>query len=306
MRNSRLFVFCIVLCFVLSAQVARTDVNFGEKVVVKFGRTVNDAVCIGDDVHVFGTVKNDAVSIGGDVFVEKHGCVNGNAVSIGGDIYVRNMGEIKNNAISLAGITHVDYGGVVRGEYISFCPTDFFGNDFPEKILKILIFGPVIGLFGLIGLIIGFVFSLVKLAFFLAIAVIVTYFFPKNVSGMAEFTGREFWKCFFLGLVAIIIIPFLSLALLITIIGIPLIPALFVFLFIAFLYGAIGIALWVGRLIPGAENRSDILNVIIGVLILGVIKFIPAIGFLLKFVILAVSFGVIIFTRFGTQKSTNV
>ncbi len=306
MRNPRLFVFCIVLCFVLSAQAARTDVNFGEKVVVKFGRTINDAVCIGDDVHVFGTVKNDAVSIGGDVFVEKHGRVKGNAVSIGGDIYVRNMGEIKNDAISLAGITYVDYGGVVLGKNISFSTTEFFGDDFPEKILKILIFGPVIGLFGLMGLIIGFVISLVKLAFFLAVAVAVTYFFPEKVSVMADFTGREFWKCFFLGIVAIIIIPFLSLALFITIIGIPLIPALFVFLFIAFLYGATGIALWVGKLIPGAETRSDIMNVIIGVLILGVIKFIPAIGFLLKFFILAVSFGVIIFTRFGTQKSTSV
>ena len=306
MRNSRLFTICIVLCMILSAQAALTDVKFGEKVVVKFGRTVNDVVCIGDDVHVFGTVKNDAVSIGGDVFVEKHGSVNGNAVSIGGDIYVRNMGEIKNDAISLAGMTHVDYGGVVRGEHISLCPTKYFDEDFPENILKILIFGPVIGLFGLIGLIIGLVISLLKLAFFLALAVIVTYFFPKNVSIMAEFTGKEFWKCFFLGLVAIIIIPFLSLALLITIIGIPLIPALFVFLFFAYLYGAIGIALWIGRLIPGAENRSDILNVIIGVLILGVVKLIPAIGFLLKFVILAVSFGVIIFTRFGTQKTTTV
>lgn len=296
---------CVVVCSVLSVRIAWTDTNFGEKVVIKFGRTVRDAVCFGDDVYVFGTVRNDAVSIGGDVIVERYGCVNGNAVSIGGDVYVRNMGEIKKDIVSIAGKTYVDHGGIVRGKNVSLYPSDFFNGDFPGNILKILVFGPVIGLFGFIGFIIFLFVSLLKMLFFLALAVIITYFFPKNVSTMADFTGKEFWKCFFLGLVAIIIIPFLSLALLITILGIPLIPVLFVFLFIVYLYGMIGISLWIGQLIPGAEKRSAIFNVVIGALILSMIKLIPAIGFLLKFAILAVSFGVIIFTRFGTQSTTT-
>ncbi|HDY89113.1 MAG TPA: hypothetical protein ENH82_13490 [bacterium] len=304
MRNSRSILLFTLLLGILAPQFVWAEVNFGDKFVVKFGQTVNEAVSIGDDVYVFGTVKEDAVSIGGDVFVEKNGCVNGNAVSIGGDIYVRNNGEVRKNTVNIAGKTYVDFGGLVRGDQISLFPANFFSNGFIENILKIIIFGPIIGIFGLIGFIIGLVISLLKLALLLAIAVFVTYFFPGNVSTMAEFTHKQFWKCFFLGFLAIIVIPFLTLALIITIIGIPIIPAFLVFLFLAYIYGSIGIALWVGRLIPGAVDRSDIVNVIIGVLILGVVKLIPAIGLLSKFVILAVSLGVIIFTRFGTQKNT--
>ena len=47
-------------------------------------------------------------------------------------------------------------------------------------------------------------------------------------------------------------------------------------------------------------------NVVIGVLILGIVKLIPGIGFFIKFVILAVSFGIVIFTRFGSRSPESV
>lgn len=301
------FVLLIGLIFPCTAN---AEVSFGEEVVVKTGETVKEAVSIGDDVHVYGTVKKEAVSIGGDIFVESGGCVKGDAVAIGGDIFVRNNGSIDKNAVTFGGKTHTDFGGAVHGELVTLFPNIILscansGKNLTNAIFKFLVFGPIIGIFGIIGSIIALIFSFFKLVLFLAIATLVTHFFPKNVSNMAEFSQKEFWKSFLLGFVVIITVPFLVIALLVTIIGIPIIPPFLAFLFITYLYGSVGVAMWMGRLIQNSEHRSDMRNVLIGVLIIGLVKLIPAIGLLVKFVILALAFGVVLFTRFGVQKNTT-
>jgi len=311
MKRTGVFLLIVLFSGMFLPRPARTDVSFGEEIVIKVGQTVNEAVTFGDDVYVYGTVKKAAVAIGGDVLVESGGCVNGDAVSIGGDIHVKNNAEVKKNTVALGGQTYKNFGGVVHGEIITLFPDnidlpfDTYAENFIVNIIKFIILGPIIGAFGLIGAIIGFTFFIFKLAFFLAFAALITHFFPENVSCLAESAKKEFWKCFFLGFLTIIIIPFLVVALIITIIGIPVVPLLLAFLFVTYIYGSVGLALLVGRLMPNSEHRSNILNVIIGVLLIGVVKFIPVIGFFAKFVITTVSFGVVIITRFGTQKYMN-
>ncbi len=309
MKNTRVLLLIVMLSGLIFPQAAGAEVSFGEEVVVKAGKTVNEAVSIGDDVHVYGTVREKAVAVGGDVFVESGGRVKGDAVAIGGDIFVRNNGNIDKNAVTLGGKTRTDFNGAVHGELVTLFPNNIFFNfgdaGLINNIFKFLIFGPVIGIFGIIGVIIAIIFSLLNLVLFLAIAALVTHFFPKNVSNMAEFSQKEFWKSFFLGFLVVMAVPFLVIALLITIIGIPVIPPFMVFLFIAYLFGSVGVALWVGWLIPNSEHRSDMQNVVIGVLVIGLVRLIPAVGLLVKFAVLAVAFGVVLFTRFGMQKNTT-
>jgi len=309
MKNTRILLLIVILSGLIFPQAAGAEVSFGEEIVVKAGKTVNEAVSIGDDIHVYGTVRKEAVAVGGDVFVESGGHVKGDAVAIGGDIFVRNNGNIDKNAVTLGGKTRTDFGGAVHGELVTIFPDNIFFNfgdaGLINNIFKLLIFGPVVGIFGIIGVIIALIFSLLKLVLFLAIAALVTHFFPKNVSNMAEFSQREFWKSFFLGFLVVMAVPFLIIALLITIIGIPVIPPFMVLLFIAYLFGSVGVALWLGRLIPNSEHRSDMRNVLIGVLIIGLVRIIPAVGLLVKFAVFAVSFGVVLFTRFGMQKNTT-
>jgi len=309
MKSTRILLLIIMLSVLIYPQVAGAGVSFGEEVIVKAGKTVNEAVSIGDDIHVYGTVQEKAVAVGGDVFVESGGHVKGNAVAIGGDIFVRNSGNIDENAVTLGGRTRTDFGGAVHGELVTLFPNNIFFNfgdaGLINNIFKFLILGPVIGIFGIIGVIIALIFSLLKLVLFLAIAALVTHFFPKNVSNMAEFSRKEFWKSLLLGFVVVMAVPFIVIALLITIIGIPIIPPFMVFLFIAYLFGSVGVALWVGCLIPNSEHRSDMQNVVIGVLVIGLVRLIPAVGLLVKFAVLAVAFGVVLFTRFGMQKNTT-
>ena len=311
MKRTGVYLLVVLLSGVLLPRTAYTDISFGEEIVVQLGQTVKEAITFGDDIHVYGTVKEAAVAIGGDVLVESGGCVNGDVVSVGGDIHVKDNGEVKKNTVALGGRTYKDSEGLVHGEIITLIPAsiglpfDNCAENVVGNIIKFIILGPIIGVFGLIGAILGFIFSLFKLALFLAFAALITHFFPENVSCMAEFAHKEFWKSFFLGFLTIIVIPFLIIALIITIIGIPVIPPFLIFLFITHIYGSVGLALLVGRFMPNSEHRSNMSNVIIGVLLIGMVKFVPVIGFFVKFVIIAVSFGVVIMTRFGTQKYSS-
>jgi len=312
MKRNQSYIVLILLLVVLFPRVAMTDVSFGEKIVVKIGKTMEEAVSFLHDVYVYGTVKEAAVAIGGDIFVESGGNVRGDAVALFGDIFVRNNGKIRGDAVTLGGRTHRDFGSDIHGEIVTLFPDIAFvsgtggcDNNI-TKILKFIVLGPIIGIFGIVGAVIVLVFSLLKLLLFLGIAALFTYFFPQNILNMAEFTQREYVKSFLIGFAVIIAIPFMIIALLVTIIGIPVIPAFLLFLFLTYLYGSTGIALWTGRLLPNGEHRSEMWNVVIGVLILGIVKLIPGIGFFIKFVILAVSFGIVIFTRFGSRSPESV
>jgi len=301
----QVFAIVALILAVWVPTVIASDFSFGKKVIVKYGQTVDDAVSFGEDVYVFGTVSGDAVAIGGSVIVDRDGSVKGDAVAIGDDIQVRSGGNISGDAVSIGGGMIIDDGGVVGGDKVNLLSCDLLGRGLKNTLMKILIFGPIIGIFGFIGIIIGLIIAVLKLVFMLAVAVLIAYFFPNNVSLMADHTGREFWKSLLFGILAIVVIPVLALVLLVSIIGIPFIPIFLLFLLAAYLYGATGVSLWVGRFIHGAENRSVMVNVIVGVLVLAVIRFIPILGFLVKVGIMAVAFGMLIFTRFGTRSTTS-
>lgn len=71
----------------VSQRPSQDMISLGDEVVVKEDQLViGDAVCILGSVRVLGTVTGDAVSIGGDVVVGPQGVIRGQAVCIGGRI----------------------------------------------------------------------------------------------------------------------------------------------------------------------------------------------------------------------------
>ncbi len=303
----------LIICtgMLFPATLSFCEVTFGKEVIVEHGETVKNAISFGQNVRVYGTVKKDAVSFGGNVIVESGGKVKSDAVSIGGNVIVKNNGEIRKNAVSVGGRVDVSYGGVVRGDRIktgNFTPGLIFSHVVPHapgrmmsNIARTLFLGPLMGVFGAIGVIIGIVFIIIKMIISFAIAALVTYLFPAHVSHMADYVQAEFPKALLFGLVILIVIPFLVLSLIITLIGIPLIPFVLVALFFVYIFGSVGIALWAGRIIPESEGRSQMANVLLGVLAIGILKNIPFIGLFVGIALCASSFGLVMLTRFATE-----
>ena len=320
MRTVKFFIL-VILCLVhLFPAAVQADFRFGEKIIVKEGCTIDDAFCFGDDVLVYGTVRNSAVSFGGNVVVESGGTLKGDAVAIGGDVIIRNNAVIREDAVTIGGRVLINHGGEVRGESVEILDklqnelgclagNTFagFGHSFEhwfEKIPRIFFLGPFTGIFGVFGFLVMSAFLIFKLAVKLGIAALMTSIFPRHVHIMADCARLEFGKALIIGMAGILAIPFIFLFLLVSIIGIPILPFFLGMLFISYLFGSVGVALCVGRILPIADGRSDMRNALLGVLVLGLIRFFPLLGIFVGMAATVLSFGVVILTRFGTQPST--
>ena len=76
-------------------------------------------------------------------------------------------------------------------------------------------------------------------------------------------------------------------------------------LFIVYLFGSVGLALWVGRIIPESEGRSLMVNVLLGVIIICIVKHIPIIGFVVGIAFCAASFGIVLLSRSSMKIHTT-
>jgi len=300
----------------MAAVSAIAQTSVGKSVVVKAGTTVDSAVSFGHEVQVYGTVTDAAVSFGSDVVVESGGKILGDAVSFGGSIRVKDNGSIGRDAVSLGGAVDVAPSGIVSGQVVkikenwSGCSHGWnidrvWQNPFTtpwDSILKIIVFGPLIGIGGIFGIFLVIFFFFMRLFLWLGVAILAVLFFPAALDRLAQCTGGRFGVSFLLGLLMMGVIPFFFLFMLLTIIGIPFIPLAAACLFLICIFGAIGVALWVGKLFPKSDARSQMMNTIIGVLVISLLRLIPGVGFVVWILLVSVSLGSLIISRLGTQQ----
>lgn len=315
MRKSGLIIayFMVLLCvvFAVGTPPVCADVMIGDKVVVPEGKTVKDAVSFGHDVIVYGTVREDAVAIGGNVIVESGGDIKGDAVSLGGDLELKNGTSVGGDAVTIFGRLIRDYDVHIGGETVSVFGSKFDSSShhrgrqhIGDKLVRIFVLGPVSGAFGILGIIIGIIFSFLKLVFMIAIAALITHFFPAQVENMAEKCRDSFWKTLLVGLLVVLLIPLVVISLIITLIGIPLVPAVIVFLFLTSLYGTVGVSLWVGKLLPNENNRTLMTNVILGILVIWLIKLVPLVNIIVKIGTGLLAFGAVVTAHFAERRIT--
>ncbi|MDP2982512.1 MAG: hypothetical protein Q8O92_04185 [Candidatus Latescibacter sp.] len=307
-------VFCLLLLF--PVVIGAENVMVGKGVVVKAGTTVESAVSFGDDVQVYGTVTDAAVSFGSDVVVENGGKILGDAVSIGGSIRVNDNGSIGRDAVSLGGTVDVSPSGIISGQVVKIQEKwSGFSRSWREhwkyqnpmsdawnSFLKVIVFGPLIGVGGILGAFLLVFFFMMRLLLLLAVAILAVLFFPEQVNRLARFTGGKFGMSFLMGLLIMVVMPFFFLFMLVTILGIPFIPLAAACLFLIYLYGSVGVALWAGRLFPKASSRSDMMNTIIGVLAISLLRLVPGVGLLVWILLVTVSLGSVILSRMGAQQ----
>ena len=155
---------------------------------------------------------------------------------------------------------------------------------------------------GVIGIVIMTVLLMMKLLFKCAIAAFITYLAPRHVRNMAECVRTNLFVTVLAGIVTMVVMPFIIILLLVSLIGIPLVPLAIILLIIVYFFGSVGVALWAGFILPLSGNRSDIHNALLGVLAIGLVRFIPVVGFLSGIFASVLAVGVVVVTRFGAEQ----
>lgn len=146
-------------------------------------------------------------------------------------------------------------------------------------------------------------------------AVVVTLMGPREVRLSSVEVRTSVLHCFVLGLVAMTSFVLTAIAfgyLVPYVVGIPLLAALAVFAILTKVYGMIAVFHAVGTLVAGPRNRrqlearrwfrGDLAMVVIGVLILGAIRFIPVVGTIVWGVASIFGIGVALATKFGRRE----
>lgn len=271
-------------------------VKIGESVEVKENEVVRgDVVCIGGDVTVAGIVEGDAVCIGGTLTLDSTAVVEGDAVAVGGSIQRHDDARVEGESIS------INIGPLGRG--------------FPWNV------APAIGRFSKLGPFMGLAF-MARVARFIAvlvIAILVVAFLPGPTRRLETATRKSFWRCFLIGLLGeVLILPFF-IFLIISIVGIALVPVAIVGLAVAFLFGLIGFSLLAGNIFFSRFRTSPVhpvgatamgvllinilvlLGALIGVAVLPLGVGIVVVGKIAVWVAYTAGFGAVILTRFGSR-----
>jgi hypothetical protein len=274
-------------------------------VVVGEGETVRDAVAYGGDLTVNGELTGDAVAIGGRVLVNGH--VAGSAIAIGGGVQLGPHASIDKDVVSIGGQVEKEEGAEIGGDQLSgdvgkwasgmiadivrqardreqkdqdssrhaHHPTSHISLGIPLFLLHFAV------LFGL-----GFLFMI---------------FAPGRMRQIESELKSEPLKCGLTGFVGLLAMVPLTLLLGITIIGLLLVPVLWVLAAVGITMGIAALANEIGSRLPFPATKTQALVLAFGTLVLLVVWRVPFLGPLVMCFIVLLSFGAIIRTRFGQR-----
>ena len=214
--------------------------EYDERVEIGGGVTIGedevitgDVVAVGGNVEVHGKIMGDAVAVGGRVHVFPDAVVNGDAVSVGGKVRVDEGGQVRGEKVS------VDIGLPLSG--LRFGTShDLGGFEKPR-------------FWGIFANLIWIGATLLLALLFLAIA-------GGRLDVISRRVEAQPGQSFLVGLLGAFATPIATVItvvlLAITIIGILLIPVLFLLEILMFVGGFLGVALAVGRRILAARRTS--------------------------------------------------
>lgn len=292
-----LLIIVILLTAGSSAMAASPRVAFGGTIDIGSDeRVLGDVVIFGGEVFVRGIVDGDVVAVGSRAQVE--GSITGDLVIVGGRGRLEPGSQIKGDVTIVQGQFNRSPEASVLGSINQVSAAHIRHVRIPFTV-----FPRHTDLY----------FNVFSFFFILFVMLLISYFFPGSVKGIASTLKDEWGVSLLIGAAAALLFIPLMLLLAITIVGIPLAILLPVFYWITLLFGQAGIFLilgqWVRKVIrlPGEKVISTtILGVLMFYLARIIIRVIPLIGgpiiAMLLILIYLSALGGVLRSRFGTCK----
>ncbi len=275
-------------------------IRVGGDLVILPGETCSgDAVAIGGDLLVQGHVGGNVVAILGSVRIS--GQVDGDIVSLNGEVVLDDGAQVKGSATSLGGQLRRAPGAIVHGDLLEsgpLVPQWVRGIDRPSPS------GWAYAAVTALAVVMAFGVSLV-LAAGMHLA------WPRRTQVMVDTLRRELLPSIGLGLagtvLAAVVLPLLSVLLLVTLIGTPVIPFLYLAAGLFYAAGMAVAGLALGQLLTArrTEPAPGWIAAAVGLVILVPLTIIPGvvvpwIGPLWAVLVPSVGAGAIVLSRVGT------
>ena len=264
------------------------------------GKSGGEAVAVLGNMTVNGEVGGEVVTVLGDVTV--NGEVGGEVVTVLGDVTLGETAIIHGDLITIGGHLNRAAGAVVNGNVQEI--NIFGGHDMAwlkDWVRNCLLWGRPLAF----GHNLGWAWSI-------AIGVLVAYIliallFPRAVEKCAETLEQRPGYSLLAVLLSVLITPVLTILLILTGVGIILIPFVLAGLFFGSIFGKVVMNAWLGRRFTKYFGEGPLKHVAVSTLIGGVIILVlytvPFLGFLLMKGLGMLGLGVVAYTLILTMKS---
>lgn len=257
------------------------------------GAVPDSIVVSGEDVHVARDKEvSSVVVIGGSATIE--GRVTDAVVAIAGSIYLKPGAIVEGDVVAVGGTVHKEGEVRVGGEQVSL-GIPALGN---------LRFGN----FPSFGNWMRFNFSVWRILAVVFLGWVTYWLFPRHVNQVTGAMITDPAKSVLFGLLGYLALAPLSIMFIISLVGIPLLPLLWLAVLAARFLGQVALGLVAGRFLADRLNLqvSEIYQVLLGLFALGILVALPVVGGLASLFYGMVGFGAVIWTRFGTRSVPTV
>lgn len=283
--------------FVLeSGQTMRGDLSvLGGVVRIEAGARLDGQLAVvGGTVTVDGEITGDVAVFGGAVRLNETAVVSGDLASIGGNVTRAPGARIEGESVEGFEFNFEPPVPIMPGAGFSGGGLAQAGDGFTGLVLRVL------------GFILRFVVTTLALA---ALAFVVALFIPQNTRRVGRTVTKEPLMSFGLGCLTMPAAVVVTFLLAIILIGIPVIPLLWVALVAAWAFGLIGLGYMLGdRMLRAADIRSPRVTAaaVAGTIVLSIAwTFVDVIWCLDGVVFIIVSslaIGAALLSRFGTAQ----
>lgn len=288
-------------------------VVLGDNFVLQSGETLTgDLLVLGGNVtlEIDSTVIGDILVVGGNVDCE--GVVQGDISLLGGNIELFVDSETFGDINVLGGTLEKDPGAVLHGSLNTgqsfVIPGDFSDFDVSPIILPDM---PGLSVSTMWANSLASVFWYLSRSIIIAgLAALVVLFWPKPTRKISDTIIDQPLVAGGIGLLSLLLAPFLIIMLSITVILIPLSFLIALAIIVIVVFGWIALGLEVGLRTAKVVNwdlheaAAAALGTLILALIAGGVNFLPCIGWLFPFAIHIIGFGGVTLALFGQRSGT--
>jgi cytoskeletal protein CcmA (bactofilin family) len=298
MMNKKIFCLAILFLIIGLLPLQGQGFVFKKDIIVEEDEIQDNVISWGGEIRIEGTVTDSVINFGGTIII--NGKVEKTVIGFGSDIMLKSTARIEGDVVSLGGTLDRDPGAIIEGDTIYFSTSD--------EVAKFLKEG-FVGVFGFSLIPLLLVFKLITLVIWFILGIILVAIFPKQVSFASGQIRSSFWPIFGTGILSIVIFTGLiifSVFLCFILIGIPILLALFAVGVVIKIFGRVVIFYFLGDWIFkafGGKQASGLLAVLLGLMLFGLIGFIPILGPLFSFVLSIIGWGVVIRTKFGSVEN---
>jgi len=299
MKNKIFLVFFLLLLFAgFTSLEGHENFTLRKDIVVAKDEVQDNVISFGGDVLIEGKVKEDVVVLGGTITVS--GEVRNSVVGIGTAITLKSSAMVKGDLVSIGGVLNKEPGCVVEGDTVYFKSSEIFSKFLREGFK---------GIFSLSLIPLILIIKLISLFIWFIIAILVAALFPKQISFASAQIRKSFWPIFWTGLLSLTIfvgLIIISALFSIILIGIPFLLGLIMLGIVIKIFGRVILFYFFGESLSrafGRQKTSPLLAVVLGLVLVGIVSFIPFIGFLFSFCLSIIGWGVVIRTKFGTSEN---